>query len=199
MSRLTAPIVVGLDGSSASLAALQWAAGEAAAHGAPLVAVHVSDPRSIRLAPYAGAGPAQASALDAVAAVQRLISDSGAEGVRRVFEVGIPSQVLVRIGIGARMLVLGHADHHRHRDREGQPHAPALGSIARACVAQATCPVVMVPIPARRPAREATEPEPRRVAVAQGAPVHGGRAIYPKRQPVRIAHEPRRRSEGSER
>jgi nucleotide-binding universal stress UspA family protein len=190
MSRLPAPIVVGLDGSSASLAALQWAAGEAAAHGAPLVAVYVSDPRSLRFAPYAGAGLAQADALDAVAAVQKTISDSGIEGVRRVFEVGIPSQVLVRIGIGARMLVLGHADHHRHRDTdsETQPHAAALGSIARACVARATCPVVIVPIPAQCSACEAAQPEPRRVPVAQGAPMHGGRAIYPKRQPVRIAH-----------
>jgi len=189
VSQLPAPIVVGLDGSSASLAALQWAAGEAAAHGAPLVAVYVSDPRSRRFAPYAAAEPAQPLAPDAAAAARQMISESGIEGVRRVFEVGIPSQVLVRIAIGARMLVLGHADHHRHRDKETPPsHAPALGSIARACVARATCPVVIVPIPSRRPAYGAVEPESRRVPVAQGAPLRGGRTIYPKRQPVRLAH-----------
>jgi nucleotide-binding universal stress UspA family protein len=193
MSQLTAPVVVGLDGSSASLAALHWAAGEAAAHGAPLVAVYVSDPRPRRIAPYAGVGNAQSDAVDTIAAVHRMIAESGIESVRRVFEVGIPSQVLVRVSLGARMLVLGHADHHRYRDNEGPPHAhaAALGSIARACVARATCPVVIVPIPARRPAREAVAPEPRRVpaAVTQGTPVHGSRAIYPKRQPVPIAHE----------
>lgn len=193
MSQLPAPIVVGLDGSSASLAALHWAAGEAAAHGAPLVAVCVSDPRPRRNAPYAGAGNGESDAVDTIAAVHRMIAESGIESVRRVFEVGVPSQVLVRVALGARMLVLGHADHHRHRDmdRETPPHAPVLGSIARACVAWATCPVVIVPIPARRPAREAVAPEPRRVpvAVTQGAPVHGSRAIYPKRQPVPVAHE----------
>lgn len=190
MSQLPAPIVVGLDGSSASLAALHWAAGEAAAHGAPLVAVCVSDPRPRRIAPYAGAGYAGSDAADTIAAVNRMITESGIEGVRRIFEVGIPSQVLVRISLGARMLVLGHADHHRHRDsdRETPPHAPVLGSIARACVARAACPVVTVPIPARRPAREAGAPEPRRVPVAQGTALRGGRAIYPKRQPVPIAH-----------
>lgn len=188
MSRQPAPIVVGLDGSSASLAALQWAAGEAAAHGAPLVAVYASDPRSHRFAPYAGAGPAESDAPDGIAAVQQMISGSGIECVRRVFEVGIPSQVLVRMGIGARMLVLGHADHHRQQDSETQPRASALGSIARACIARATCPVVIVPIPARRQALEVAEPEPGRVPVAQGAPLRGARAIYPKRQLVPIAH-----------
>ncbi len=193
MSQLTAPVVVGLDGSSASLAALHWAAAEAAAHGAPLVAVCVSDPRPRRIAPYAGVGNVQSDAADTIAAVHRMIAESGIESVRRVFEVGIPSQVLVRVSLGARMLVLGHADHHRYRDNEAPPHAhaAALGSIARACVARATCPVVIVPIPARRPAREAVAPEPRRVpaAVTQGTPVHGSRAIYPKLQPVPIAHE----------
>ncbi|HEU5426635.1 MAG TPA: universal stress protein [Actinocrinis sp.] len=188
MSQLPAPIVVGLDGSSASLAALQWAAGEAAAHGAPLVAVYVSDPRSRRFAPYAAAEPAQPLVPDATDAVRQMLSESGIEGVRRVFEVGIPSQVLVRVAIGARMLVLGHADHHRQRDKEAPSRAPALGSIARACVARATCPVVIVPIPSRRLARVAVEPESRRVPIAQGAPVIGGRTIYPKRQTVWVAH-----------
>jgi len=196
VSRSLAPVVVGLDGTSASLAALHWAAGEAAAHAAPLVAVCVSDPRPRRIAQYARIGNAQSDAADTIAAVHRMITESGIANVRRVFEVGIPSQVLVRVSLGARVLVLGHADHHRYRDNQAPPHAhaAALGSIARACVARATCPVVIVPIPARRPAREAVAPQPHRVPAAvtqgtQGTPVHGSRAIYPKRQPVPIAHE----------
>lgn len=185
------PVVVGVDGSEASLAALRWAADEAQAHGAPLVAVHVLDPRVPRLAPYAGrpvdAG-FDARAVDATARVERMIARAGLEQVKRVFEVGVPSQVLVRCAMGARMLVLGHADHHRRRENEPSHRGPALGSIARACVMNATCPVVVVPVPARVPSPLKLQPEPVHVAAAVGAPLHGGRMIYPKRQPVNVAH-----------
>lgn len=184
VSRRSAPVVVGLDGSEASLAALRWAADEAAAHGAALVVVHVLDPRCGGLAPYAPADSAQLADSDAAALVERVIAESGLEPDRRVFEVGIPGQVLLHCAIGARMLVLGHADHHRRHDGETAYHGPALGSIARGCVAHATCPVVVIPIPAQRPARQTAEPEPQFVQVAEAAPLLGRRAIYPKRQPV---------------
>ncbi len=191
--RRAAPIVVGLDDGEASLAALRWAAGEAVAHRAPLIAVHVLDPRSHGFAPYACSGSDEADELgqsarpDDAAAVKRMIAASGIDPTLRLFEVGVPSQVLVRCAIGARMLVLGHADHHRDRDGETF-RGPMLGSVARACTARATCPVVVIPIPERHPAPDTAEPEPKRVEVAQSAPLVGGRAIYPKRQLVPIAH-----------
>jgi nucleotide-binding universal stress UspA family protein len=190
-TRRPAPVVVGLDGSEASMAALRWAADEAAAHQAPLVAVHVLDPRSHGVASYARVGtggPEGSNELEAAALVERLAADSSLTSVRRVFEVGVPSQVLVRCAVGARMLVLGHGDHHRRREGDAFHHGPVLGSIARACVAYATCPVVVIPIPERRPARDAARPEPREVQVAQSAPLTGRRTIYPNRQPVPIAH-----------
>lgn len=192
--RRAAPIVVGLDGSEASLAALRWAADEAAAHQAPLIAVHVLDPRCRGFAPYAQPGSQEADELgqfampDDTTAVKKMIAASGVNPALDVFEVGVPSQVLVRCAIGARMLVLGHADHHRHRDSEPFQQEPALGSIARACVARATCPVVVIPIPQRRPANLAAEPEPKQAEIARSAPPTGRRTIYPKRQPVPIAH-----------
>lgn len=194
--RRAAPIVVGVDDSEASLAALRWAADEAAAHQAPLIAVHVLDPRCRGFAPYAQPGSDDADELgesampDDTATVKKMIADSGVKPTMDVFEVGVPSQVLVRCAIGARMLVLGHADHHRQHDGEPYQHVPVLGSIARACMARATCPVVVTPIPERRAASRAAEPEPRpkRVEVAQSAPLVGRRAIYPKRQPVPIEH-----------
>jgi nucleotide-binding universal stress UspA family protein len=192
--RRVAPIVVGLDDSEASLAALRWAADEAAAHQAPLIAVHVLDPRCRGFAPYALPGSKEAdeqgqSAMsDDTTAVKKMIAASGVNPALDVFEVGVPSQVLVRCAIGARMLVLGHADHHRDRDGETFRRGPVLGSIARACVARATCPVVVIPIPERRAASQGAEPEPKRVEVAQSAPLIGRRTIYPKRQPVPIAH-----------
>lgn len=186
--RSPAAVVVGLDGSEASMAALRWAADEAAAHQAPLVAVHVLDPRERGCASYAHVGSMEQTEVEQVALVEKMVVESGVQPVQRVFEVGVPSQVLVRCAIGARMLVLGHADHLRQRDGEPAHHSPALGPIARSCVATATCPVVMIPIPAQRPVHRAAEPEPRRVAAAQSAPLSGRRTIYPKRQQVPIAH-----------
>lgn len=196
--RRAAAIVVGLDGTEASMAALRWAADEAAAHQAPLIAVHVLDPRRRGFAPYArpssddareaGGSPAP----DETALVKHMIAASGVHPALDVFEVGVPSRVLVRCATGARMLVLGHADHHRDRDRGGEGETfqrePVLGSIARGCLARATCPVVVIPIPEQRPAPVSAEPEPKRVEVAQSAPLVGRRTIYPKRQLVPIAH-----------
>lgn len=192
--RRAAAIVVGLDGTEASMAALRWAADEAAAHQAPLIAVHVLDPRCRGFAFYARPGSAdvreagESPAPDEAALVKQMIAASGVHPALDVFEVGVPSQVLVRCAIGARMLVLGHADHHRHRDGETFHDGPVFGSVARACVARATCPVVVIPIPERLQGRESAEPEPKRVEVAQHAPLVGRRTIYPKRQPVPIAH-----------
>jgi len=188
MSQESAPIVVGTVGDDASLAALRWAADEAAAHGAPLIAVHVFDPRDQCFAPYARPEAWDARDLEACAMVERQLADSGLREVKRVFEVGVPSQVLVRFAIGARMLVLGHADHHCRHDGEGAHHAPALGSVARSCAAGATCPVVVVPVPAQRPAPAKADPEPQRVPVARESAVTGGRALYPTHQRVPIGH-----------
>ncbi|HZU56846.1 MAG TPA: universal stress protein [Actinocrinis sp.] len=205
-----APIVVGLDGSEASMAALRWAAEEAAAHGAPLIAVHVIDPRAHRFAPYAGRAPhamrdpvhdsvrdADIAVMDDAAMVEQMVAECGVSHARRVIEVGVPSQVLVRQAIGARMLVLGQADHHRLRAGAGPYQPPVLGVISRACVARATCPVVVVPIPAQRHASSVLRPEPHSVpevrvpahrgASAEHTPVEGGRELYPHR-PVPIAH-----------
>lgn len=186
MPRESAPVVVGVDGSEASLAALRWAAGEAAAHGAPLIAVHVLDPRERAFAPYATPDGPDADSRDGVASAEQLLCDNGIDDVRSVFEIGNPGQVLVRSTIGARMLVLGHADHHHRREGAAPHDGPALGTIARACVAHATCPVVVVPLPERLCVRRPAEPEPRRIPAAQCVPPVGGRAIYPAFQRVPI-------------
>jgi len=183
----SAPVVVGVDGSEAARAALRWAAEEAAAHHVPLIAVYVSDPRS-RRAPYAGAPP-DADEPDPAATLEREIVRSGAIHAVRAVEVGVPAELLLRRAIGARVLVLGHADHRRRHDGDAQfPRGPALGSIARACVARAACPVVVVPIPARSTASAATVPAPRCTSTAQSPALVGGRAIYPRQQPVPVAH-----------
>jgi len=175
MQTYPAPIVVGVDGSAASLAALRWAAAEAAVHGAPLVAVRVHDPRNRQRAPYAQTHLPDVDDHGGAAAIAQLIGETAEQPVDQVIEIGVPSEVLVRHAASARMLVLGHAEHLRHHDGEPFRSGPVLGAIARACVAGATCAVVVVPIPERQSAPSAADPEPRRVPEPAGA-----RALYPR-------------------
>jgi nucleotide-binding universal stress UspA family protein len=141
------PVVVGVDGSPASAAALAWAAAESRAHSAPLLVVHVLDPRN-RAAVYSPV-PADGSAdADGVLArVKALIDDAGLERVEHVYETGVPSLALVQHTRGARLLVVGQALSHHRGQGEEYAHGPVLGPVARACVARAECPVVVVPSP----------------------------------------------------
>ena len=178
------PVVVGVDGSEGSLNALRWAAAEAAAHHAPLLIVQVLDPRARRRAPYAQAAAWDAEGSDDTAAadglIERHLLDTHAvESVRRVFEVGIPAEVLLEYAVDARMLVLGHVAHRYSRGADPFHDGPALGAIARACVAHACCPVVVVPASTQH----AQAPTPQRVPAASSVartPVEGARTLYPR-------------------
>lgn len=173
------PVVVGLDDSEAAAAALVWAAAQAAATHAPLVVVHVLDPRGTT-AVYSHA---DADAVEEpVERIKALIDWAEAGSVRPVFEIGVPGQVLVRLSRGARMLVLGQARRHHRAEGEEYLHGPALGPVARACVALAQCPLVVVPEPAAKVA--AAHPE----QSARHAPVRGARAIYPFQGRIPVAH-----------
>jgi nucleotide-binding universal stress UspA family protein len=178
-----APIVVGVDGGAASLAALRWAAAEAAAHGVQLVALHVHDPRNRRRAAYVQAGSRDVDPDDRLDAIERLIESTLTASVERLFEVGVPSEVLVRRAAGARMLVLGQAEQHRRHDGEPFRHEPALGAVARACVARAVCPVVVVSIPAQSSVPAGADPAPSRIPELAGS-----RAIYPRVRATSVIH-----------
>ena len=170
-----AAIVVGVDGTDASVEALRWAAAEAAAHGAPLVAVYVDDPRDRRRAFYAPAAAEDSGAELRAAAVQELISRVLDRPTECVLAVGVPSEVLVGCASDARMLVLGLAEEHRRHDGGHFQQQPTLGAIARACVSRATCPVVVVPAMSRQPSEGGAEPAER-----QESDLVGGRALYPR-------------------
>jgi nucleotide-binding universal stress UspA family protein len=181
-------VVVGVDGTEGSLPALRWAVAEAAAHAAPLWVVHVLDPRG-RRAPYARVDTLSLAPADAhhVAEVERLIdravleagSRGGPQQVQRVFEIGSPADVLIRIAAGSRMLVVGHAPRDHRRSGAAGREGPSLGAVARACVARSACPVVVMPSPAQQhPGAPATRTGS--TSAATGAPVEGGRALYPR-------------------
>ncbi len=177
------PVVVGLDLSGASVGALVWAAGEAAAHHAPLVALHVLDPRGTEAVYSQTGGRSQLAPDEVVDRVNELIDKARVGPLEHLFEIGVPGRVLVHRSRGARMLVLGQARNH-HQGAEGvhRPEPP-LGAVARACVAFADCPVVIVPerLVGSAAARIAA-PEPHEA-------LPGGRAIYPFQGRIPVAHQ----------
>lgn len=137
-------IVVGVDGSAASAAAVRWAAGEARLRGATvhLVCAYHYDPRM--RAPYAGvASPDEGYAgARAVLAAAKDLARRDLPPDRLTTELAdeLPVRALLERAVDAEMLVLGtsRADH-----EPGQP-APAVDSVARDCLCLACCPVVVV-------------------------------------------------------
>lgn len=178
---LEAPIVVGVDGGGASLAALIWARDEARAHHAPLVIVHVLDPRR-RDAAYSPARTDRNAAPAVSDSIKKLIEVAPVDTAEHVVVVGNPSVVLIERSRGARMLVLGQAGRHHRRDGEDYHPGPSLGPVARACVARARCPVLLLPEPARATAM------PHALGPSDRAPVVGARAIYPYQGRIPVAH-----------
>lgn len=135
-----APVVVGIDGSPMSEAALGYAYEEASAHGAPLVAVHAwhLSTEDSRLVPYID--------LDMVAEEEeRLLAEQTAGwaekypdvALRRVVVRGRPGHVLRDHSAGARLLVVGA------RGRGGVTGL-LLGSTSQALIHRADCPVAVV-------------------------------------------------------
>jgi nucleotide-binding universal stress UspA family protein len=136
-------IVVGVDGSPGSDAALRWAVAHAPAFGARLVAVHCWSPPLH----HTEGEPADevaslerdfAAVLDA--AVDRARADGPDVEVEGVLSRGDPADVLTELAAGAALLVLGS------RGTSGHTGA-VLGSVSRRSTDRATCPIVLVPTP----------------------------------------------------
>jgi nucleotide-binding universal stress UspA family protein len=143
-------IVVGVDGSEASHAALRWGAEEARLRFAPLVAVQawsfippqpIGDPGM--LAMPAGDLPGQ---LDAESEAARIALDEAVEvalgadpelEVERRLVEGDAGEALVAESASAELVVVGS------HGRSGLK-AALLGSVSRHVVDHATCPVVVV-------------------------------------------------------
>lgn len=142
-------IVVGVDGSAASMAALRWAAEQATVLHTDLVAVHAWQPAASGHAPYAAvpAGPTvdqqreQASHILA-ATVREALGSRVDDAVRRVVVEGPPARMLLQQARGALLLALGRKAH-------GNFGLPSVGPVGRECVRHATVPVVTVPVAGR--------------------------------------------------
>ncbi|KEI45989.1 universal stress protein [Saccharopolyspora rectivirgula] len=137
-------VVVGVDGSASSKRALQVAADEAKARGAPL---HVVRAWSIRTAPRPAECPPntmpsveqfhRAVREDTERIVQKRLGDDPGVEVNLHIVHSPPPQALLEAARGAELLVVGH------RGRGGFAGL-LLGSVAEQCVRHAACPVLVV-------------------------------------------------------
>jgi nucleotide-binding universal stress UspA family protein len=136
------PVVVGLDGSTASEQALGYAFQAAARAGAALRAVHAWDDLGALHSPMA---PAEVLPVDEIeAAALRMLAEQVASWQEKYPNVAVEGQViherpaaaLIELGGLARMIVVGS------RGRGGFARL-LLGSVSQAVVRHANCPVVV--------------------------------------------------------
>ena len=139
-------IVVGVDGSTGSHKALEWAAREAAAHHAPLTVVTVHQVADNYWTGSPLIYPADRSLQEEIRqaahdATTKVISGLGDEQPTTVTVEavsGIVAQELLRASAGADMLVVGSRG-------GGGFSSLRLGSVSAQVTGHATCPVVIVP------------------------------------------------------
>jgi nucleotide-binding universal stress UspA family protein len=137
-------LVVGVDGSALGVAALDWAAAEAARRGARVLAVTVN--------------PGSVDADAAAAAVERVALLHPGVDVEHQWRTGLVADALLTAADGAAMLVLGSHG-------TGGVLSALLGSVAAYCVRHARGPVVLIPAaltpaPAERHPGTALRPGP---------------------------------------
>jgi nucleotide-binding universal stress UspA family protein len=138
-------IVVGVDGSDSSRAALHWAHDEAAHHGASLTVVTAWHLPTLPMSPPFGAIPAEGYDVqpkrNALAVLEALVAGLEARepavDVRSVIVEGNPAKVLIERSAECDLLVVGS------RGLEGFS-GMLLGSVSQHVVAHAECPVVVV-------------------------------------------------------
>jgi nucleotide-binding universal stress UspA family protein len=136
-------VLVGVDGSAASLAALRWAADEARLRQSPLQIVGAWDPAT-HSASYADVGgPATRAELEVIAgdafsaATRTVFGPRLPDGVTAELAEGAPERILVARSADVGLLVLGATS----RPWPGEWFA---GPVIRACLAHASCPVVVI-------------------------------------------------------
>ena len=143
------PIVVGVDGSPASIQALRWAMGQAHATGVPIEAVTAWQDPVVYGASYRWTTVQSEDSLETIAerALTARMARARAD-IRQPVTVltrvinGDPTQVLLDAGARAAFLVVGSHGH-------GALAGALLGSISQHLCQRAPCPVVVVPSPGR--------------------------------------------------
>lgn len=134
-------IVVGVDGSDASIATVTWAAREARLRGTELWILHAWTSGDECAAPYATPRPTLHEQRDRAAKVLgRCVAEAVATDpnlpIRARLEYGPPAKMLLTHTLQAELLVLGGRQAASRFD-----HVP--GAVVRACLRSSSCPVVV--------------------------------------------------------
>ncbi|GAA4881144.1 MULTISPECIES: universal stress protein [Saccharopolyspora] len=134
-------IVVGVDGSDSSRAALRWAAGQGALSGA---AVHAIGSWEYPAFYSWEGGPMPPDDFEKAAAksledtVEAVEDERGArDSIERELRHGDAAQILIDASDGAELLVVGSRGH-------GSFYGAVLGSVSQRVAQHATCPVVII-------------------------------------------------------
>ena len=138
-------IIVGVDGSDSSRAALLWAYNEAAHHSATISVVAAWHPPALPMTPPYGSVPPEGYVSqpkrDALDLLERFVAELDARtppvDVRTGVEQGNPAEVLIGQSKDADLVVVGSRGH-------GGFAGMLLGSVSQHLVAHAECPVVVV-------------------------------------------------------
>lgn len=133
-------ILVGVDGSPGSRAALRWALRQAERTGAEVTALIASGLSAlIDIAmPMPGEGVAEQAAAQLRKSVDETQAQVGGDlQVHRLVIEGHAARALLDEAADADLLVVGHRGH-------GGVIGAVLGSVAQHCVHHAPCPVVVV-------------------------------------------------------
>ncbi|MFE2109894.1 universal stress protein [Kitasatospora sp. NPDC059463] len=156
-------IVVGIDGSAPSKAALRWAVGQAVLTGATVHAVAAWEYPSLYgwFAPMVDDGFEQSARRTLTVEVDEVVGPQRPVPVEESLLPGHAAEVLLEVAEGADLLVLGS------RGR-GTFARTLLGSVSARCAVHGSCPVVIV-----RADGTAVTPAPRAAAGGAGAAAGG--------------------------
>jgi nucleotide-binding universal stress UspA family protein len=136
-------IVVGVDGSAESVAALRWACREATLRAAEVHVVLALESACHQVASYAVPTPRRTSGSWGAArdVLRRSVNEAGSlypgVTVRTEITEGLAARVLLDHAREADMLVLGRTSH------GPDPYRPS-GPVIRVCLRAAPCPVVII-------------------------------------------------------
>jgi len=136
-------IVVGVDGSPGSRKALNWAAAEAADHGADLVVVNVWEHTlmppagSVSVSEHYVPDPSQRTADDLLQVIKEELGEQPPVVVQPHVKQGRPAKVLIDESANADMVVVGKRGF-------GGFKGLVLGSVSQHVAAYAKCPVTVV-------------------------------------------------------
>jgi nucleotide-binding universal stress UspA family protein len=134
------PVVVGVDGSTGSTAALNWAAREALSRGCPLTLVHTWEWDMVQpwsFEEHDIENQLQDAGRRILAAGQDQARTAGVEDVTTANLRGYGPDIIAELSTGAALIVLGS----RHLTALGRA---VLSSVSTAAVNRSSCPVVVL-------------------------------------------------------